>query len=92
MAWSNQASSMPKNWSTFRRKTLSGPTRCYLCGEGATEVDHVVPRHRGGGEKDNLKPICRRCHAHKSSMEGVEAKRRKREKKRRPEGRHPGST
>lgn len=82
---------MPVGWSASRRKVLRGSPTCYVCGEPATEVDHVLPRSSGGGETDNLQAICLRCHRIKSSREGVKAQQELRARKRRPEGRHPGS-
>ena len=33
---------------------------CYICGEYATAVDHVISRKRGGGDNlENLAPICK---------------------------------
>jgi hypothetical protein len=50
----------------------------------------MIPRHRGGGEGDNLKPVHRACHAKKSSAEGNARQRELRARKRRPVDRHPG--
>ena len=54
----------------------------------ATEVDHIVPGD--DHSRSNLTSTCWRCHAKKSSMEGVEARRAKRDRRRRIEERHPG--
>lgn len=36
----------------------------------ATEVDHILPLHRGGDDAPhNLQPLCHDCHASKSAME-----------------------
>jgi 5-methylcytosine-specific restriction endonuclease McrA len=47
---------------------------CYLCGEFANRVDHVVP----GDNHDlsNLAAICLACDRHKSAVEGGRASRR----------------
>ena len=35
---------------------------CYICGEWADAVDHVISAKRGGGnELENLEPICKKC-------------------------------
>lgn len=37
--------------------------RCARCGAPASEVDHVVPLARGGGnEVANMRPLCAPCH------------------------------
>lgn len=41
---------------------------CAYCGGVATEIDHVVPLSRGGGnEMTNLAPACRRCNSSKGN-------------------------
>jgi hypothetical protein len=41
---------------------------CAYCGESATSLDHVVPRHKSGETtRKNLVPACRRCNASKAS-------------------------
>ena len=58
------------------------------CLGNASEVDHI---DRGDDHsRGNLQAACWRCHAKKSSMEGLEARRRKRELSKRPPERHPG--
>jgi len=89
--WSSRPPGMPAGWSSVRRKVLRSSDVCWLCGQhGADEVDHMIPRHRGGGEGDNLKPVHRACHARKSSAEGNARQRELRARKRRPVDRHPG--
>ncbi len=40
--------------------------RCQYCGEQAENIDHVVPRSRGGRHSwDNVVAACRRCNARK---------------------------
>ena len=47
---------------------------CRYCGEAATEIDHVVPRSRGGGDTlDNLVAACARCNASKCNRTPDEA-------------------
>lgn len=40
--------------------------RCQYCGAGAENIDHVVPRSRGGSHAwDNVVAACRRCNTAK---------------------------
>ena len=40
--------------------------RCQYCGAGAENIDHVIPRSRGGTHTwDNVVAACRPCNAHK---------------------------
>jgi len=42
--------------------------RCAYCGAGATTIDHVVPRSRGGADSwDNLVACCLRCNNQKGN-------------------------
>lgn len=91
MAWGSDRPRMPAGWRRQRREVLRESCVCYRCGGVATEVDHVVGRHRGGGEGANLKPICRDCHAVKSAAEGHAVRAELRRLRRRPVGRHPGA-
>jgi 5-methylcytosine-specific restriction endonuclease McrA len=45
---------------------------CQCCGaSGARQVDHIVPRSRGGSdEASNLQLLCDACHSRKSALEG----------------------
>ena len=43
--------------------------RCYLCGETAEALDHVIPLARGGSHwPANLRPICKSCNSKKNSI------------------------
>jgi len=43
---------------------------CYICGEWATAIDHVISAKRGGGnDLENLEPICKSCNSKKGSRE-----------------------
>lgn len=49
--------------------------RCQYCGRGAENVDHVVPRSRGGAhEWENVVAACRRCNARKRDQTPTEAR------------------
>lgn len=62
-------------WMAIRARVLSDDPLCPMCRtEGrvgaATEVDHVVPLHMGGGnDRANLVGLCRAHHAAKSADE-----------------------
>jgi 5-methylcytosine-specific restriction endonuclease McrA len=47
---------------------------CQYCGAAAENLDHVVPRSRGGTHTwDNVVASCRRCNARKENRTPVEA-------------------
>jgi 5-methylcytosine-specific restriction endonuclease McrA len=59
-----------------------------VCLGTASEVDHI---ERGDDHsRSNLRAVCFRCHAKKSSAEGVARKRELRELRNRQQERHPG--
>jgi 5-methylcytosine-specific restriction protein A len=63
-------------WQGARRAVLMHEPLCRPCTaagrvSAATEVDHIIPKARGGTDDlDNLQPICDACHARKSAAEG----------------------
>jgi len=79
VAWegSTRKARLPGNWQVIRRRVLRRDANsCYVCGDTATEVDHIV----AGDDHSmaNLAAICSRCHRRKSSREGNQAKRHRR--------------
>ena len=43
--------------------------KCIYCGAKATEIDHIVPRSKGGSNSTyNLTPACRSCNEKKSNL------------------------
>ena len=47
---------------------------CQYCGRTAENVDHVLPRSRGGGhEWENVVAACRRCNSKKRDLTPAEA-------------------
>jgi 5-methylcytosine-specific restriction protein A len=57
-------------WRRLRAVVLAEEADCRVCGERATVVDHIVP-HLGDLmvflDRRNLQPLCKRCHAVKTS-------------------------
>ena len=48
--------------------------RCQYCGNAAEDVDHVLPRSRGGEHRwENVVAACRRCNAWKQARTPAEA-------------------
>ena len=74
-AWegSTRRERLPPDWDRRRRRVLlRDGHRCYLCGEVASEVDHV--EHGDDHSLENLKAICSPCHLKKSAREGRAAR------------------
>jgi 5-methylcytosine-specific restriction enzyme A len=55
----------------LRRRILERDNRtCQVCGQPATDVDHVVPRAGGGTDTpSNLIALCTPCHRRKTSQQ-----------------------
>ena len=68
--WDNdyqQGNLYNKNLREFIFNKTKG--RCSYCGEKAEEIDHVVPRAKGGTNSTyNLIPACRSCNEKKSNL------------------------
>ena len=62
-----------QRWKDQRLRVLKRDSYiCQYCGEDATQVDHVIPRSRGGGhELDNLLACCAKCNTLKGAKEGL---------------------
>jgi 5-methylcytosine-specific restriction protein A len=90
--WSDVRPKMPPEWHRLRRRVLRAASCCAGCGgAGPFEVDHIVPRSRGGGhEPSNLRALCKPCHASKTAAEGHARAAVLRERRLRPRDRHPG--
>jgi 5-methylcytosine-specific restriction endonuclease McrA len=58
-------------WKKQRQRVLSRDAyTCAYCGQDATEVDHIIPRAKGGGhELDNLVACCKSCNGRKGALE-----------------------
>lgn len=96
MAWENSSRRrrLPGDWPTRRAKVLQRDGyRCKVsvngkrCNRPANEVDHI--RRGDNHALSNLRAICNEHHRAKSSQEGNEAKRLKRERYLRPAELHP---
>ena len=50
-------------WQQLRVRVLQEEPACRLCGARSTEVDHIIPKARGGTDaRSNLRGLCGRCH------------------------------
>lgn len=64
-------------WEKWRGAILADEPLCRACkAEGrvvlATDVDHIVPKSRGGTDvRSNLQPLCHECHSRKTMSEGI---------------------
>jgi diadenosine tetraphosphate (Ap4A) HIT family hydrolase len=76
--WSHRSSSAGYIPGTLRYEVLKrAKFRCELCGvsaeERALEVDHIVPRARGGADdEDNLQALCYSCNATKRDRDATD--------------------
>lgn len=54
-------------WDRIRAEVLKQDPYCRMCGQVATDVDHIIPIRRGGTHHPlNLQPLCRSCHNRKT--------------------------
>jgi len=82
-AGSKRRNRLPSNWRNIREKIMARDNHaCYLCGQYAAEVDHIIPGD--DHNESNLAAICIPCHRKKSALEGVEAKKLKRKNNEHP--------
>ena len=62
-------------WSRLREEVLDKEPLCRMCSNlgisvAAQEVDHIVPLSLGGlTSRNNLQPLCRKCHTLKTARE-----------------------
>lgn len=77
--------------ATERRAVLRRDRfKCYLCGDRATEVDHIIPQAEGGPHSpENAASICGPCHKAKTRDEALRGYKRRQAKLRLPEDPHP---
>ena len=58
-----------QRWKDQRKRVLDRDQHtCVYCGQEATQVDHVIPRAKGGThDLDNLVACCATCNSRKGS-------------------------
>ena len=57
-------------WQRLRRRILKRAPFCQMCGDKATQVDHVLPKAQGGTDDEwNLQGLCATCHDAKTLRE-----------------------
>lgn len=57
-----------QKWKDLRLRVLSRDGKiCWICQGEATQVDHIVPRVKGGDmwDMDNLAAVCAKCNQRK---------------------------
>ena len=66
---------LPKDWARRRLAVLERDEYlCQIdgprCEQRASEVDHIVPRARGGShDEGNLRSVCKQCHKERRRKE-----------------------
>ncbi|RMG98277.1 MAG: HNH endonuclease [Chloroflexi bacterium] len=56
-------------WRKIRDDFLERHPICVVCGDVATDVDHIIPRRQGGTDDDsNLQSLCHSCHSRKTAL------------------------
>lgn len=91
-AW--RTAPLPRGWATRIRPRIlrRDPTctlRTHCWGAASTEVDHIGDPTDHSDE--NLRGVCKACHAHRTGQQGAAAANANRPRRLRPtDGRHPG--
>jgi len=61
-----------RQWRELRKQVLLDQITCEICGNEASEVDHIQP-HRGDQalfwDRNNLQCLCKSCHSSKTMRE-----------------------
>ena len=58
-----------RKWRMTRARYLRANPTCVMCGDDATDVDHIIARARGGTDEwENLEALCHSCHSRKTAM------------------------
>lgn len=89
---SRRSAPLPRNWNRVRARILRRDPDCTLrincCGAPSTEVDHIGAPGDHGDE--NLRGVCRSCHATRTGQQGAAVTNAKRLSRKRPPEPHPG--
>ncbi len=66
-----------KDWRKLRAAILARDGfACKLCGNPATQVDHIRPKaHGGADDESNLRAICENCHRVKTGEDSARGRR-----------------
>ncbi len=60
-----------EEWRQTRAAFLRENPYCGICGQKATEPDHIIPIADGGtNDWENLRPRCKRHHSQRTAREG----------------------
>jgi 5-methylcytosine-specific restriction protein A len=59
-----------RRWQKLRLMILREHPLCVACGLPASEVDHKIPKARGGSDDaSNLQALCKACHSRKTRQQ-----------------------
>lgn len=59
-----------RRWRRLRLLYLAENPLCVVCGEAASQADHVLAREKGGTDDwENLQSLCHRHHSEKTARE-----------------------
>lgn len=62
-----------QEFKNARRETIEKKTKCHECEDYATELHHIIAVKDGGtDDKNNLMPLCEKCHKEYTSDQIVE--------------------
>ena len=62
-------------WRRLRTMYIHQYPACVMCGRPATDIDHILPRRRGGtDDPSNLQSLCASCHARKTNREQAQGR------------------
>ena len=67
-----------RSWQVKRARQLREHLNCAMCGQPATDADHITLLGEGGDPNGPLQSLCRPCHAKKTAAEGGRAAKAKR--------------